>query len=62
MLIQCAACKEYFELQEGRGENAGEGEQLCADCLIAHIEKLLYGWSSRQAQAEEAGKHRREAA
>lgn len=49
MLVQCAACKNYFELP-GVSEDqdmASPQEKLCNECLLAHIEKLVYGKSSR---------------
>jgi hypothetical protein len=49
MLVQCAACKNYFELP-GISDEQDIGpvqETLCNECLLAHIEKLVYGKSSR---------------
>lgn len=49
MLVQCAACKNYFELPENSEEQdiVSPQEKLCNECLLAHIEKLVYGKSTR---------------
>ncbi|MFO7878086.1 MAG: hypothetical protein R6U55_16070 [Desulfovermiculus sp.] len=49
MLVQCAACKNYFELPGVSEEQdiVPTQEKLCNECLLAHIEKLVYGKSSR---------------
>jgi hypothetical protein len=52
MLIQCAGCKNYFELED---VNQGQTpfttkDELCGECLLAHIEKILYGQSRRSEQ------------
>lgn len=59
MLIQCQACKEYFEMpsQTEHAELAPEQESLCTECLIAHIEKLIYGKSKRMQERLEKADH-----
>ena len=45
MMIQCEACKAYFELsssQEDKDKTTTR-ERLCNACLLAHIEQLVYG-------------------
>lgn len=49
MLVQCESCKNYFEMPGISDEQdiAPSREKLCNACLLAHIEKLVYGQSSR---------------
>ena len=44
MSTQCATCKGYFKAEE---ISAVDTPALCPDCLVAHIEKILYGRSAR---------------
>ncbi|MFP4258587.1 MAG: hypothetical protein ACLFRE_06235 [Desulfovermiculus sp.] len=55
MLVQCAACKNYFELPGVSQEQgvASAQEKLCNECLLAHIEKLVYGKSSRMEKQKQ---------
>jgi hypothetical protein len=45
MMVQCEACKAYFELSISQDDKDMEParEWLCNACLLAHIEQLVYG-------------------
>jgi hypothetical protein len=53
MQVQCVACKKYFDLADSSEEQGSSmlQEQLCNECLLAHIQMLVYG-QSRKAKSE----------
>ena len=54
MKVQCVACKKYFDLADYSEEQGSSllQEQLCNECLLAHIQMLVYG-QSRKIKSEE---------
>ncbi|MDZ7761772.1 MAG: hypothetical protein U5L00_16145 [Desulfovermiculus sp.] len=55
MQVQCGACKKIFDLSEfSEEQNIGSArENLCNECLLAHIEMLVYGQGSRAMNQKE---------
>ena len=56
MEVQCVACKKKFDLADFSEEQdkAPGRENLCNECLLAHIEMLVYGQGSKAAEGKEA--------
>ncbi len=59
MLIQCPGCNNYFELEDVKQEETTltQKEKSYCECLLAHIEKILYGrsvhWENQLEQKTE---------
>ena len=56
MEVQCAACKKNFDLADVSKEQsfAAGRENLCNECLLAHIEMLVCGQGRRADKGKQA--------
>jgi len=53
MIVQCPACKTFHQKSDDQNDLSVQ-DRLCAACLTAHIEQMLFGRSLRSVtQARE---------